>query len=167
MKSSVGVVLFTLLGLPCAAQQLDTSQNTAPLPTHQESIVVTGTFQYIDWSNSQRIALGYTGIYGAPDSSNALQSKYVREYPVHRVTASWLGRGPATTQLRTQLGVTQRYGRGADPILDISTMRSFGHFTPYLRLANAMNTGYEEIKGVPMPGRSVMVGLSIQFDRKK
>ena len=113
------------------------------------------------------MALGYTGIYGAQDSSIALQSKYVREYPVHRVTASWLGHAHAKIQLRTQLGVTQRYGRGADPILDISTMRTFGHLTPYFRLTNTLNTGYEEIQGVPMPGRAVMAGLSIRLDKKK
>jgi iron complex outermembrane receptor protein len=80
---------------------------------------------------------------------------------------SWLGRAPAKIQLRTQFGVTQRYGRGADPILDISTMRSFGHVTPYLRLTNLLNTGYEEIQGVRMPGRAVIAGLSIQLERKK
>jgi iron complex outermembrane receptor protein len=143
--------------------------NTGPwMAENIERLNFTGfeAVAYIDWTASQRVAIGYTGMYGAQQSLNAQQSKYVRDYPVHRATVSWLGHAPARIEMRTALGVTQRYGRGADPLLDASVMRTFGHLTPYLRLTNTLNTGYEEIQGVRMPGRALIAGLSIEFHRK-
>jgi len=34
---------------------------------------------------------------------------------------------------------------------------------PYLRFANLSNTGYQEIQGVAMPGRSITGGVSIRM----
>lgn len=31
--------------------------------------------------------------------------------------------------------------------------------SPFLQLSNLTNTGYQEIQGVPMPGRTVIVGV--------
>ena len=38
-------------------------------------------------------------------------------------------------------------------------------FRSYLRLGNLSNTGYQEINGVAMPGRSITGGLSLSFGR--
>ena len=37
---------------------------------------------------------------------------------------------------------------------DAAVVRDAGKLRPYLRLANLSNTGYQEINGVAMPGRS-------------
>jgi hypothetical protein len=34
-----------------------------------------------------------------------------------------------------------------------------------LRLSNLSNTGYQEISGINMPGRSIVGGLALQFER--
>jgi iron complex outermembrane receptor protein len=36
-----------------------------------------------------------------------------------------------------------------------------GKVRPYLRLGNLSNTGYEEINGVAMPGRSITGGVAL------
>jgi iron complex outermembrane receptor protein len=36
-----------------------------------------------------------------------------------------------------------------------------GKLRPYLRLGNLSNTGYEEINGVAMPGRSITGGVAL------
>jgi iron complex outermembrane receptor protein len=66
---------------------------------------------------------------------------------------------------RTQFAVIQRVGQTAYPLWSAALARSTGRVRPYLRLANLSNTGYEELAGVPMPGRSVTGGLSFSWSR--
>jgi iron complex outermembrane receptor protein len=40
-----------------------------------------------------------------------------------------------------------------------------GRLRPYLRLDNLSNTGYQEINGVAMPGRSIIGGVSLWLSR--
>jgi iron complex outermembrane receptor protein len=36
---------------------------------------------------------------------------------------------------------------------------------PYLRLLNLSNTGYQEIVGVPMQGRTIMGGMELNWSK--
>jgi iron complex outermembrane receptor protein len=40
-----------------------------------------------------------------------------------------------------------------------------GRVRPYLRLGNLSNTGYQEINGVAMPGRSITGGVALWLGR--
>jgi iron complex outermembrane receptor protein len=42
-------------------------------------------------------------------------------------------------------------------------MRDAGRLRPFLRFGNLANTGYQEIAGVAMPGRSITGGFALQF----
>lgn len=110
--------------------------------------------------------LGYTGIYGAQQSTGTLTSKYVRNYPVHQATAGWLGRAPGRIELRTRLGVTNRYNQGTYPLAELAATRSFGILSPYFKVTNVTNTGYEEIEGVRMPGRTYLGGMEFRLTRE-
>lgn len=113
----------------------------------------------------QSFQLGYTGIYGAQESTAVLVSKYVRDYPVHQATAGWLG-SMHNLRLRGRIGVTDRYKRGAYPLAEVSAVRSFRFVSPYLQITNLLNTGYEEIDGVRMPGRAYVAGLELHLSRE-
>jgi iron complex outermembrane receptor protein len=112
-----------------------------------------------------KFQLGYTGIYGAQQSSGALASKYVHNYPVNQATAGWLGRTTGRIELRARLGVTNRYNQGAYPLAEFSATRAFGVFSPYLKVTNVSNTGYEEVDGVRMPGRTCIAGMELRLTR--
>ncbi|HWR16859.1 MAG TPA: TonB-dependent receptor [Terriglobales bacterium] len=112
----------------------------------------------------QKVDLGYTGIYGRVEPTGMLISKYIRNYPVHQATAGWLGCLGGRVRLRARMGITDRSGRSAYPLAELAASRSFGHISPYLRIGNITNTGYEEIEGVRMPGRSYVAGLRFRLD---
>jgi len=43
-------------------------------------------------------------------------------------------------------------------VWDIAVSRARGRIRPYLQFSNVTNTGYQEIPGVVMPGRSFAAG---------
>jgi len=110
--------------------------------------------------------IGYTGIYGVQNSSGTLMSKYVRNYPSHQATAAWLGVLPGKLDVSTRLGVIDRYAEGSYLLAEVAVRKSFGIVSPFMRLTNITNTGYEEIEGVRMPGRTVLAGLELHLGRE-
>ena len=113
--------------------------------------------------SSQSIALAYTGLYGAQQSLGGLQSQYVFNYPINQVTANWLGSMPHAVSFRLRAGMTQRYRTDPYPLVEMALTRDFHWAQPYAQISNLTNTGYEEIQGVRMPGRSYLVGLQLRF----
>ena len=65
----------------------------------------------------------------------------------------------------TQVNVVQRTGHTAYPLWNAGLARNSGNLRPYLRLLNLSNTGYQEIVGVPMQGRTVMGGMEFNWSR--
>jgi hypothetical protein len=45
--------------------------------------------------------------------------------------------------------------------------RTSGRIRPYLQMTNLSNTGYEEIVGVRMPGRSFVGGVELSLTSSK
>lgn len=110
-------------------------------------------------------------LYGADAMGGAINFITTRpsardiNYPSHHATAAWLGQCKNLIALRNRVGVTQRIGQGAYPVWDFAISRVQGRVRPYLEFSNLSNTGYEEIPGVAMPGRSVIGGAEIVFHR--
>ena len=44
--------------------------------------------------------------------------------------------------------------------------RQFRYVKPYLQLTNLTDTKYEEIAGVPMPGRGFIAGMELRWKAK-
>ncbi len=116
-------------------------------------------------NHGQRIEVGYTGIHASQQETPGVQSRYVFDYPVHSASASWMGFLPGHVEMRTRLNVVQRYGTDAYPLVETAITRQFGRVQPYVQIINATNTGYEEIEGVRMPGRTVVVGAEVTLFR--
>ncbi len=119
------------------------------------------TFIQIRLPHQQQLQVAYTGIYGAQSGLDGLQSEYVFNYPVNDAFAAWQGRLPAKLVARGRLGVVQRYHRDAYALLDADVGREFRYLAAHLSFANLTNTGYQEIPGVPMLGRSVLFGMDL------
>lgn len=117
--------------------------------------------------HNQQASLSYTGVHGVQDALPGLLSRYTSNYPTHRAVASWLGELPGKLEARSQLGVVQRYATNPYAIWDVALTREFyRHVRANLALSNLSSTSYEEIRGVVMPGRSVVFGLDLLLWRK-
>ena len=114
----------------------------------------------------QRLDIAYTGLHGAQQALNGLESKYVFNYPVQDAIISWQGLLPGNFIARSRLGVTSRYVRDPYALWDVAVARQFNHVAAHLGLSNLTDTQYEEIQGVIMPGRSVVFGLEFSFTKK-
>jgi iron complex outermembrane receptor protein len=128
----------------------------------------TGVEGSLAWQPTrwQTVRLGWTGMSGAQKALHGLQSEYVFNYPVNNASFEWLGTVKNQYLLRTQVQIAQRYQREAYPVWNLEAAREHGWLQPYLRIANLSNTGYEEIEGVPMPGRSFVGGLQFVLARR-
>jgi vitamin B12 transporter len=123
----------------------------------------------LDWhaSPSQQFKLSWTVLEGAQKALHGLQSEYVFNYPVNNVRAQWTWSLKQHFLLQSRLGVVERYQRGSYPVWDESLVRESGRIHPYLQMTNLSNTGYEEIIGVRMPGRSLVGGVEVALSRKR
>lgn len=66
---------------------------------------------------------------------------------------------------RTRVGALQRVQRNPYGLWDVYLARGAGKVNPFVQLANITSTRYEEVPGVAMPGRSMVVGLQYAIMR--
>jgi outer membrane cobalamin receptor len=119
-------------------------------------------------TKTQTIRIAWTNLFGAQSALHGLQSEYVFNYPVENAHVEWDAALGHQISLRNTVQVAQRYQQTAYPVWDMALTHDSGYgkwarIRPYLRLANLSNTGYEEIQGVAMPGRSITGGVSIRM----
>jgi iron complex outermembrane recepter protein len=114
----------------------------------------------------QQIDVAYTGLYGALAALGGLQSKYVFNYPSASAVVSWRA---ALRELlfRTRVGILNRRGRDPYALWDFNAAWNGRRMRPFLQFANITSAQYQEIAGVPMPGRSIVGGVELViFSRK-
>jgi iron complex outermembrane recepter protein len=114
---------------------------------------------------SQRVDVSYTWLHGSQQTLFE-PSKYAFNYPSQAATVGWSGRLPKRLEARARVGVLERYQKDAYPLAELQLAKVEKHWKPYIQLSNATNTGYEEIPGVRMPGREVLVGIEFTIGRK-
>lgn len=125
----------------------------------------SGVESNLTWlpTRAQSVRVSWTALHGAQSALHGLQSKYVFNYPVQNLHASWtiaLGRLFAVSN---SVQLAQRYKQSVYPVWNAALTRDSGRIRPYLRLTNLSNTGYQEITGVAMPGRSITGGFALQL----
>jgi iron complex outermembrane receptor protein len=94
-------------------------------------------------------------------SALALLSKYTLDYARHAFVVSGgtsLGGG---FSLGGRVDVRQRTGREAYTLLDLRLSRRFGSVTLFADGTNLLDTPYQEVRGVPMPGRWLTAGVQL------
>jgi iron complex outermembrane receptor protein len=108
-------------------------------------------------SSTEWIDLSYTAAHSGNLPANYL-SEYAFNYAAQNAVFGWTGQFKQLSA-HTQVNVVQKTTQTAYPLWDASLARNTGSIRPYLRLLNLSNTGYTEIVGVPMQGRTVMGGM--------
>lgn len=116
-------------------------------------------------ARAHTVQVSWTALYGAQSALHGLQSEYIFNYPVNNVHAMWTWAMAHDVELTNMVQMAQRYQQTVYPVWNVSLIHDRGRLRPYLRLDNASNTGYQEISGVAMPGRSLVGGMEIRFDR--
>jgi iron complex outermembrane receptor protein len=110
----------------------------------------------------------FTGMHGFQNQLGDIQTRYTFNYPIDSGVVSWEGTLPHGFLARSRLGVLYRYDRDPYALWDLYFARNSGRVHPFLQLTNATNTSYQEIIGVPMPGRTIVGGAEfILFAKKK
>jgi len=135
----------------------------------------TGIESSATWvpAKSQRIQIAWTGLAGAQASLNGLQSEYALNYPVQNIHATWTASLGRALVLANAVEIAKPYQQpgiapwnaSAYPVWNAALTHDSGKIRPYLRLGNVSNTGYQQINGVAMPGRSITGGVSLWLGR--
>ena len=111
---------------------------------------------------TQQLDLSYTAAHSGNLPPNYL-SEYAFNYAAQNAVFGWTGQLPGAwgreVRAHTQVNIVQKTTQTAYPLWDAGLARNTGSIRPYLRLLNLSNTGYTEIVGVPMQGRTVMGGM--------
>ena len=116
-------------------------------------------------AKSQTVRISWTGLHGAQSALNGLQSEYVFNYPVENIQAAWTVALGHAFAISNTVQLAQRYQQTIYPVWNAALTHDSGRIRPYLRLSNLSNTGYQEITGVAMPGRSITGGFALQLGR--
>jgi len=125
-------------------------------------------------AKAERVQFGWTGLAGGQGSLNGLQSEYALNYPVENVHATWTAAFGRILSLTNSVAVAKPYQQAGIPawnaspypVWNASLAHDSGRLRPYLRLGNLSNTGYQEISGVAMPGRSITAGVVLSLGRR-
>jgi iron complex outermembrane receptor protein len=115
----------------------------------------------------QQFNIAYTRVYSGQNLLPGLVSEYVFNYALHNAVISWQGMLPGKVVARSRIGVVQRYANDPYALWDASVGREFKNMSAHLAFANLANTGYQEVPGVAMPGRSVVFGMDVFVRRKR
>lgn len=113
----------------------------------------------------KQFAIEYTGLQGAQDQLHGIYSKYSFNYPIHSGVVSWEATWRGGLLTRTRVGVLERFARDPYGVLDLYVAGTRGRWHPFVQLTNLTDTVYEEIFGVPMPGRAVVGGVELVWRR--
>lgn len=112
-----------------------------------------------------RMELAYTGLNGAQSVLTGIQSKYVFNYPKHSGLATWQASWQNGFTARTRIGAMERFGRSPYAVWDVFGAFQRWRVRPYLQLTNLTGTRYQELIGIPMPGRGIVGGLELVLYR--
>ncbi|HWB33519.1 MAG TPA: TonB-dependent receptor [Acidobacteriaceae bacterium] len=170
--SAVGFRLNQTDAIDYAKHQLADKWQAINVPTLDLSGVETSA--RLRLTDHQQLTLAYTAAHSA-DLPPGTISEYAFNYAAQNAIFAWtadqlpavlFGSAGKQITLRTQVNVVQKTTQTAYPLWDLALARSTGAVRPYLRLLNLANTGYTELPGIPMQGRTILGGLEISWSKR-
>jgi iron complex outermembrane receptor protein len=117
-------------------------------------------------SRTHTFDLRYTELHGQQDTIPVGTTKYTFNYPVNSGVFSWQITPRGNFVFRTRVGALDRRGRDPYAIWDAYAALPHGRFHPFLQATNLSNTSYQEVLGVPMPGRTIVGGLEVVLRKR-
>jgi iron complex outermembrane receptor protein len=117
-------------------------------------------------SRTQTIDLRYTGLRGTQDTVPVGATKYTFNYPTHSGVVQWQANPRGNFVFRTRVGVLDRRSGDSYALWDVYVAMPHGKVHPFLQISNLANSSYQEILGVPMPGRTVIGGVELVLRKR-
>jgi outer membrane receptor protein involved in Fe transport len=117
------------------------------------------------WSNGAFVQGGYTYLDVSADAVTQL-SKYVLDYAPHSVAGAASLAGPGGVMVAPRLEIKQRTrstGTTEYVVVDLRLSRQYSEFEIGIEGLNLGNASYQEVLGVQMPGRALV--LTVAFRR--
>jgi hypothetical protein len=112
--------------------------------------------------HSQEIDLSYTAMHGYHNPlPPGTESEYAFWYPVQSGVFSWIAQLPHGMLVRSRAGLLDRYEYKTYGVWNLYAARSKGRIRPFIKFTNLMNSSYQEVQMVSMPGRAVVAGVEI------
>ncbi|MGC8795264.1 MAG: TonB-dependent receptor plug domain-containing protein, partial [Bryobacteraceae bacterium] len=111
------------------------------------------------------LELACTLLEGVRKTLGDVQTRYAVDYPALSTVAQWQGTLGPGLLVRTRAGAWSRRGRPAYAVWDGMLARDGARLQPFLHAYNLTSTRYEEIAGVPMPGRTIVAGVTLRLRR--
>jgi iron complex outermembrane receptor protein len=163
-RLQVGLTGFTLR----QTDAIDYSKYSLSAPyqaTNVGHIAYTGAEATVTYrfAGHQQIDLGETFVHaGAPAAG--LISEYAYNFASHNGSFAYQAVFPKMQlAARTQVSVVQQTTKTAYPLWSVALTRTQGRVRPYVRTEDLANVRYTELPGVPLPGRSVMAGVTLMW----
>ncbi len=115
---------------------------------------------------TQQLTLAYTFVHAAPPPPGLI-SEYAFNYASSNASLAWQALFPTRQlALRTQVSIVQQTQRTAYPLWTVALTRTQGSIRPYVRAENLANIQYQELPGVPQPGRTVLAGITFTLPHR-
>lgn len=167
--TAVGFRLNETNAIDYAKQVLATPALTAAEPWQAVNVPILDisgaeTSLRIRLNSTQQLQLSYTANHSGNLPPNYI-SEYAFNYAAQNAIFAYAGSFGQITA-HTQVNVVQKTTQTAYPLWDIDLARNTGAVRPYLRLLNLANTGYSELPGIPMQGRTLMGGMQLTWPKR-
>jgi iron complex outermembrane receptor protein len=117
-------------------------------------------------SRIHTIDLRYTVMRGTEDTVPVGTTKYTFNYPRHSGVVQWQVNPKGNFLFRTRVGVLDRRSGDTYALWDVYAAMPHGKVHPFLQISNLANSSYQEIVGVPMPGRTVIGGVELVLRKR-
>jgi iron complex outermembrane receptor protein len=111
--------------------------------------------------SGQELWIGYTFLHAAPPPAGLI-SEYAYNYAANKANAAYRA-GWGQVAGITSLEIVQRTGYTAYPLWSLALTRTNGLIRPYLRVQDIANVSYQELPGVPLPGRTIVGGITLSW----
>ena len=89
-------------------------------------------------------------------------SRYVLEYLRHDLTLKLFHLLPFGMKQSWTVNYEERITLGDQLTVDTKLSKSFSYFDIFVKATNLFNKPYEEIPGVPLPGRWIIAGIKLK-----
>jgi len=111
----------------------------------------------------KRILVQYTFLDSRIDRGKIFNSKYTLTHPKHHALLHISAQGPFSTS--AHLSATHKIkpaGKGYT-LVDLRLSKDVSSVNLSIKASNLLNTPYEEIRGVPLPGRWIIGEVGLNF----
>jgi iron complex outermembrane receptor protein len=152
-----------------------TAADTASRATNFTKAVTRGVEIAFRWKNDlkgepgstdnvalQHMMVRYTYLDSRIDVGNIYSSLYSFIHPRHQLNIVLSGNSPLSINITTSATHKIKLDGTSYTLIDAKLSRLFSHIDVFIQGTNLLNKSYEEIVGVPLPGRWLWAGVEFR-----